>query len=86
MGEEHQDLQRVRELEPEETRDERGGVPRDSRGRELALAEEDNEGVEELVQFGEVECVGPKEDATRGARAHGEAREPPETGLGSGPP
>ncbi|KAI3412342.1 Hexosyltransferase [Psidium guajava] len=74
--EDGEDLERLRVLEPEEGDASEGGVVEELRGGEAAAAEDGEEGAEHVEEAGEVEGVGPEEDAAGGAGAEREAEEP----------
>lgn len=74
--EDGEDLERLRELEPEEGDASEGGVVEELREGEAAAAEDGEEGAEHVEEAGEVEDVGPEEDAAGGAGAEREAEEP----------
>lgn len=74
--EDGEDLERLGELEPEEGDASEGRVVEELREGEAAAAEDGEEGAEHVEEAGEVENVGPEEDATGGAGAEREAQEP----------
>lgn len=74
------DLERLRELQPEEGDADGDGVAEQLEVRDFPVAEEGDEGADGVEEAGEVEGVGPKEDAAGGAGAQREAEEPLERG------
>lgn len=77
-----QNLERLRELQPQKRHADEDGVVREVEHRELPGApEEREEGADDVEEAGEVEHVRPEEDSAGGARAQGEAQQPLERGL-----
>lgn len=64
------------EFEPHEGHEDQDGVVEELEEGEFPATEDGEEGAEGVEETGEVEDVGPKEDAPRWARAEGEAEEP----------
>ncbi|KAK9164072.1 hypothetical protein Syun_004974 [Stephania yunnanensis] len=79
------DLKRLGEFEPEEGHADEDGLVEESEEGEVPAAEDGEECAEEVEEAGEVEEVGPEEDAAGGAGAEWEAEEPLEWG-GAAPP
>lgn len=73
--------QRLSRREPDVAHEDDDGVVVDvEEGEAVAAGEEDEGGVDELVDFGEVEDLGPEEDGAGGGSGGREAEEPGEGG------
>lgn len=78
VGEQRDDLQGLRVLEPEEAHEHHGGVVEDVEEGERLLPQHHDCRVQELVQLAQVVDVGPEEDPAPGAGAQREAQQPPD--------
>ncbi|KAL0909019.1 hypothetical protein M5K25_023541 [Dendrobium thyrsiflorum] len=86
VGDEGHRKQRLSCGEPDVAHEDDDGVVVDvEEGEALAASEEDEGGVDELVDFGEVEDLGPEEDGAGGGGGGRKAEEPSKGGhLGEG--
>ncbi|CAI0429321.1 unnamed protein product [Linum tenue] len=82
-GGEHdsEDLETLREFEPEEGNDGEDDVVEELAEDEAAGGEDGEEGAEHVDESGEVVHVRPEEDPTRGPGSDGETEEPLKRGL-----
>lgn len=78
--EDGEDLEGLGKFEPEEGHEDEDGLVEEAEEGEVAAAQDGEVGPEGVEEAGEVEGVGPEEDAARGAGAEGEAEEPLERG------
>lgn len=85
-GQYGQDLERLGEFQPEERHEDEDRLVEEVEERQSPAAEDGEECAEEVEKAGEVEDVGPEEDASGRAGAEREAEEPLERGGLSPPP
>lgn len=85
-GQDREHLERLGEFEPQKGHADEDALVEELEGIDPAVAEDGEEGAEQVEEAGEVEGVGPEEHAAHGARAEREAEEPLEGGRFSPPP
>lgn len=79
------DLKRLRELQPQVRHAQENRLVQHLEQRQPPPPEDREVGAEEVEEAGEVEDVGPEEDAAGGAGPEGKAEEPLEGGLRAAP-
>lgn len=85
VTEKRENLQRLRELQPEEAHDDHHDMPEDMADSGGALLEDMDESAEEFIVFSDVKDVRPEEDASCRPSTHGKAKDPLPDSFGSPP-